>query len=625
ITVMWETESYPEGTVEYGLTDSYGLSASGTAALSHCGRYIHEIILGGLSAGAVYYYRVESGGLQSIGSTFRTAPVAPATFSVVAYGDSRSSSPGYFTHHSEVIRSILDDDLPDLVINVGDVVQTGDFCGETGVSGWGTEYFNPARTLLEQIPNYLAIGNHEYRNSGDPAIFQDYFSFPDNHTLDSGDQDLWYSFDYANAHFIMLNSNYYRVGGAFYPGSEQYEWLVDDLQGTDAVWKIIAFHHPPHVRSEGYSKEAREYLVPLFERYGVQAVLNGHFHWYERSRKRGINYIVTGGGGAPLYNPGEPETNPFSIYGDSLFHYCRMEFDDIRLSFSARDTDGNNFDSFQLDLDEDDDRDGYRNGDEYSSSWDPTDIYSPVPGSVVSGDYDGDGTDEVAVFRPSSGLWALAGLSRCYFGEDGDRPVAGDYRGDGSTEIGIFRPDTGLWALKGLTRFYFGSSGDQPVAADYNGDDMVDAAVFRPSVGLWMVRAITRFYMGSSEDRPVPADYDGDGTAEGAVFRMEDGRWAVRNWTISYFGADGDLPVISDYNGDGTDEMGIFRGKTGLWAIRGMTRSYFGSYIDRAIPGDYDGDGTAEPGIYRGKIGLWALRGVTRRYFGRKNDLPVTR
>ena len=87
----------------------------------------------------------------------------------------------------------------------------------------------------------------------------------------------------------------------------------------------------------------------------------------------------------------------------------------------------------------------------------PPPAYNPA--SVASGDYDGDGTSEIAVFRDSSGLWSIRGISRFYFGTTADLPVPGDYNGNGKAEAGIFRGATGLWAIRGETRFYFGEIG----------------------------------------------------------------------------------------------------------------------------------------------------------------------
>ncbi|MDP8214933.1 MAG: metallophosphoesterase family protein [Candidatus Euphemobacter frigidus] len=625
ITVMWETNSSPDSRVDYGPTEVYGYYKEGVAFLSHCGQYIHELVLDGLDPETFYYYQVESGGWQRPGYTFRTAPSSDAPFTFAVYGDNRSSWSNYTTFHPIVVQSIIYYTLPDLVFNVGDVVLTGDWCEETRNVGWGTEYFHPGQPLLGYIPNFVSIGNHEYSESGNPAYFQDYFSFPDNGSPNPDNRDLWYSFDYSNAHFVVVNSNYYEAGGDFSPGSEQYEWLLSDLQSADSTWKFIAFHHPPYVRSPRADPKVEEYLVPLFERYGVQAVFNGHIHFYERSRKRGIHYIVTGGGGGPLVEVGDPGLNPYSIYAESLFHHCQVDINGSDLSFFARDTDGEIFDSFGMNLDQDEDHDGYLTGDEYQASWDPSNRYSPAPAALVSGDYDGDGSAEVAIFRPATGLWAVRGVTRCYFGKNGDWPVAGDYSGDGTSEVAVFRADSGLWAIRGITRSYFGADGDIPVPGDYNGDGKADTAIFKPKTGLWTIREMSRFYLGREGDHPLTGDFDGDGTMEGTIFRMEEGLWIIKDITRFYFGTTGDLASIVDYTGDEVGEAAIFRSSSGLWAIRGVSRCYFGRYDDNPVSADYDGDGSKDIAIFRPGSGLWAMQEISRIYFGSDGDSPATR
>jgi len=79
-------------------------------------------------------------------------------------------------------------------------------------------------------------------------------------------------------------------------------------------------------------------------------------------------------------------------------------------------------------------------------------------------DFNGDGTNDIAIFRPSSGLWAIRDGARVYFGGSGDEPMPGDYDGDGTVDIAIFRESNGLWAVDGGLRDYFGGSGDVPIA-----------------------------------------------------------------------------------------------------------------------------------------------------------------
>jgi len=175
----------------------------------------------------------------------------------------------------------------------------------------------------------------------------------------------------------------------------------------------------------------------------------------------------------------------------------------------------------------------------------------------VRGDFNGDGTGDAGICRPDTGLWAIRNQTRTYFGAggddeiiagnfSGDAPVTGDFSGDGVTELGIFRESTGLWAVRGITRLYFGATGDRAVTADYDGDSTVDPGIFRESNGLWAVRGISRCYFGSAGDLPQPADYDGTGSELIAIFRSAAGRWAIRGSSRFYFGLSGDCPASAD-------------------------------------------------------------------------------
>ena len=257
----------------------------------------------------------------------------------------------------------------------------------------------------------------------------------------------------------------------------------------------------------------------------------------------------------------------------------------------------------------------------------PTPFPTPVYLVLAAGDYTGDGTSDIAVFRQDNGLWSVRGLGATYFGRLLDIPSAGDYDGDGITDVAIFRPSSGLWAIKTLTRFYFGGSDDLAVPGDYDGDGTCDSAVFRGDDGRWSVRGITLRYFGNAGDLPVPGDYDDDGTAEIAVFRDATGLWAVLGQTRCYYGRAGDRPVPGIYKWTGSFPWlpAIFRPANGLWAIRTTTRFYYGRQGDTPLVGDFTGDALDNNGVFRGDVGLWAIRGLTRVYFGRDGDSPVSR
>lgn len=126
-----------------------------------------------------------------------------------------------------------------------------------------------------------------------------------------------------------------------------------------------------------------------------------------------------------------------------------------------------------------------------------------IAGAAPAADFDGDGTGDIAIYRESSGLWAVREVTRVYFGGSGDDPVPGDYDGGCRDSIAIFRGTSGLWAVRDVTRVYFGGSSDQPRPGDYDGDRTDDFGIFRPASGMWAVRGITRVYFGSSGDTAI--------------------------------------------------------------------------------------------------------------------------
>jgi len=250
---------------------------------------------------------------------------------------------------------------------------------------------------------------------------------------------------------------------------------------------------------------------------------------------------------------------------------------------------------------------------------------TPVPPVLDSGDYDGNHYSDIAVFRPGSGLWAIRGVTRVYFGAASDIPASGDYNGDGTTDIALFRASSGLWAVHGITRAYYGTQGDTAVPGDYRGEGTCDSAIFRPARGLWSVRDLTRVYFGASSDRPMPVY--GSGRSNGkdiAIFRPSSGLWAVRGLSRTYFGASSDTPIAGNYTATQDNlNIGIFRNSSGLWAIKDITRAYFGGSNDKPVPGNYNGFIPDNVGVFRASSGLWAIRDLTRLYYGREGDIPV--
>lgn len=196
---------------------------------------------------------------------------------------------------------------------------------------------------------------------------------------------------------------------------------------------------------------------------------------------------------------------------------------------------------------------------------------------MVTADYDGDEKADIAVFRPSTGVWYIqestAGSTSIRFGMNGDIPVPADYDSDGKTDIAVWRPSNGTWyvmqSIVGFRAQQWGTAGDKPLTGDYDGDGKADMAVWRPSTGMWCILPSTAAIpvyqqFGQSGDRPMNADFDGNGTSDFAVYRPSNGSWYIldpvtRAFTSYNFGTAEDMPIPADFDGDGKDDIAVFR------------------------------------------------------------------
>ncbi len=238
-------------------------------------------------------------------------------------------------------------------------------------------------------------------------------------------------------------------------------------------------------------------------------------------------------------------------------------------------------------------------------------------------DFDGDGTTDVSVFRPSTGTWYVSGGATIAWGTTGDVAVPGDYDGNGTSDVGVFRPSTATWYVSGGATTAWGTTGDMPVPGDYDGNGTADVAVFRPSTGTWYVSGGATAAFGTSGDVPVPGDYDGNGTTDRAVFRPSTGTWYVSGGVTTAWGTTGDVPVPGDYDGNGTTDIAVFRPSTGTWYVSGGATMAWGASGDVPVPGDYDGNGTTDIAVFRPSTGTWYVSGGATTSWGASGDHPL--
>ena len=307
VIVRWRTSSGTVSVVRYGL-DSGSLSQTATVSGS---RTEHAVLLSGLSDSTTYFYSVgdESGALAGDASFyFTTAPEpgtsAPARFWVL--GDSGTANANA-ANVRDAFKAWSASQPADFMIMLGDNAYN---------SGTDAEYqaavFDMYPEILRQLPLWSTLGNHD-GYSADSATqtgpYYDIFNLPvagEAGGLPSG-TEAYYSFDYGNVHFICLDS--YESDRS--TAGNMLQWLESDLAFNDKPWVIAFWHHPPYTKgshdsdSEGALIDMRQNALPILEAWGVDLVLSGHSHSYERS------YLLDGHYGASsTLDPVENVLNP---------------------------------------------------------------------------------------------------------------------------------------------------------------------------------------------------------------------------------------------------------------------------------------------------------------------------
>ncbi|MBI5031580.1 MAG: metallophosphoesterase, partial [Chloroflexi bacterium] len=344
LTIVWTTVEDGASQVQYGISD-YSLTAPATStffttptAAPYDQYFVHEATLTGLTPDTVYQYKIFTNGVDLTpgGSvTVRSGkPATTAHFRFAAFGDSGDGS----QNQKDVATRLLQVQ-PDLAVHTGDVIYP-----EATYDGFETKYFQIYKDLLKSIWLAPSAGNHDMSyNNG--KSFADVFVNPPNPSSDPVQRELYYSFDYGNAHFVILDNFL-----SYTPSSSQYNWLQNDLAASNQFWKFVIFHVPPYASDSNQlprdnTNEVR-YLVPLFEQYGVDIVLNGHWHLYERMypllggqvstiEAGGVVYVVTGGGGAGLAGAGTGTLNPRTAYKVSKFHLTLFDVNGCSLQLAA--------------------------------------------------------------------------------------------------------------------------------------------------------------------------------------------------------------------------------------------------------------------------------------------------
>ncbi len=226
-------------------------------------------------------------GASKIGATF---PNNKESLKFAVLGDFGSGSAGQYQTAARMAET--HSSFPfEIVLTVGD-----NMYGSQRRQDFITKFEVPYKLLLDaKVKFYASLGNHDIRDQ------RNYENF------NMGGK-LYYTFKAPrqNVKFFVLETTY--------PEPEQIKWLEEELKTSTEDWKIAYFHHPLYSSGgrHGSDEQLRDSLEPLFVKYGVSVVFNGHDHFYERTKpQKGITYFVTGSGG--MLRPGGFRPNlPFS-------------------------------------------------------------------------------------------------------------------------------------------------------------------------------------------------------------------------------------------------------------------------------------------------------------------------
>ena len=285
MTVRWRSSQSVAGRVRYG-TDSANLNQTVDESSATTE---HVVPLTGLASNTTYFYSVGSA-FDTIASgatfTFTTPPVAGTVINtrIWALGDAGTANSNQ-TAVRDAFYTWTGSRTPNMVLQLGDNAYN---------SGLDTEFqaavFDMYPTMLRKTPFWSCLGNHE---TAQATAFVDTYPYFNIYTFPTAGEcggvasgtEHYYSWDYANIHFISLDS----MTASRATNGAMATWLTNDLASTTQTWIICIFHHPPYTKGSHNSDteteliEMRTNILPILEAGGVDLVLNGHSHCYERS------------------------------------------------------------------------------------------------------------------------------------------------------------------------------------------------------------------------------------------------------------------------------------------------------------------------------------------------------
>ncbi|HEX7773810.1 MAG TPA: metallophosphoesterase, partial [Pyrinomonadaceae bacterium] len=303
--------------------------------------YQYEAQVANLLQGTVYNYDIfvndvdaTPGVVDQLRSESSLKTIQAVNF--IAFGDSGTLLPAQFQIANRIANRPFDFAL-----------HTGDIAYENGTfQQFHDTFFNVYQSWLRSRPVYPSIGNHDDRTSS-ALPYRELFVLPENgaNATFPDHKERYYSFNYGPIHFVALDSELAFLDPA--RRQAQVNWLINDLANVTQLWRIVFFHRPPYSSGfHGSDVQLQQTFGPIFEQRGVQLVINGHEHNYERTvpwketGPQAVTYVVTGGGGAALREVGR---SAFTAAAQSQHHFLHFTVSDCGLELFAVNASGDVF------------------------------------------------------------------------------------------------------------------------------------------------------------------------------------------------------------------------------------------------------------------------------------------
>ena len=289
----------------------------------------HAVHVAGLTPGARYKYVVHVAQGPTLHGTFATAPddTSHAPFTFVVYGDNRTDGPA----HERVVHALAAESF-DFLVHTGDFVIEGD-----DDAAWQA-FFDIEEPVLRDHCLFACVGNHELFNDREAAHFERYFGPSAPVSPTAPPPPVYGTFRWGRARFFLLNAFTNWADGP------ERAWLTDVLTRTDQEagvdLRVAVMHQGPYSAGPHGGNRAilASHVDELLAAHHVDLVLAGHDHIYERGEAKGLKYVVTGGGGAPLYT--DLKALPSTRKVEATYNYVLATVTDDKVTILAKRPDG---------------------------------------------------------------------------------------------------------------------------------------------------------------------------------------------------------------------------------------------------------------------------------------------